>query len=128
MVTDHGLRGAPPGQGLAKDLEQAREILPLETAGPDERPAIPIKDQDAIEPLPINLDQIAHIHKPDLVWDGRLLRAFIGRRGRCLFPGAGMGLFIQGHQLPDRRVAIPIPQGVQSHLHAVVPQQGIVVQ
>ena len=39
-----------------------------------------------------------------------------------------MGLFVEGHQLPNRGVAIPVAQGVQGHLHAVVPQQGIVVQ
>jgi hypothetical protein len=35
MVTDHGMRGTPPAQRLAKDLEQAREMLPREAAGPD---------------------------------------------------------------------------------------------
>jgi hypothetical protein len=30
-----------------------------------------------------------------------------------------MGLFIGDYQLPDGRVAIPIPQGIQGHLHAV---------
>ena len=39
-----------------------------------------------------------------------------------------MGLFVEGHHLPDGGVAIPIPEGVQGHLHAVVPEQRIVVQ
>jgi hypothetical protein len=39
-----------------------------------------------------------------------------------------MRLFVEGDHLPDRGVAVPIPQGVQRHLHAVVPQQRIVVQ
>jgi hypothetical protein len=39
-----------------------------------------------------------------------------------------MGLFIQGHQLPDGGVAMTIPQGIQGHLHAVVPQEGMVIQ
>jgi hypothetical protein len=71
--------------------------------------------------MAIDRGQIAHIHKPDLVWDSRLLGAFTRRREPCLLLGAGMGLLIQGHPLPDRRVAIPIPQGVESPLHAVVP-------
>jgi hypothetical protein len=128
MVTDHGLRGAPPGQGLAKDLEPARELLPLEAAGPDNGPTVPIKDQDAIEPWPIDLDQRAHLPTPDLGRDRRLLGAFTRRREPCRLLGAGVGLFRQGHHLPHRRVALPLPQGVQRHLHAVVPQQGMVVQ
>ena len=39
-----------------------------------------------------------------------------------------MGLFVKGDHLPDGRVAIPIPQGIQRHLDAVMPQEGIVVQ
>ncbi len=39
-----------------------------------------------------------------------------------------MGLFIEGDQLPDGRVAMAIPQGIQGHLHAIVPQEGVVVQ
>jgi hypothetical protein len=128
MVTDHGLRGAPPGQGVANDLEQAREMLPLEAAGADDGPTVPLKDQDALEPLALDLDQIAHIDKPDLVRDSRLLGAFTRRREPCLWLGAGVGLLIQGHHLPDCRVAVPIPQGVQRHFHAVVPQQRMVVQ
>src|SRR5262245_63938795 len=98
MVTDYSPRGAPPSKGLAKDLEQAREILPLEAACPDDGTTIPIKDQDAIEPLPINLDQIAHIHTPDLM------------REPCLFLRAGMGLLVKRNHLPDRRMAIPVAQ------------------
>jgi hypothetical protein len=41
---------------------------------------------------------------------------------------ARMGLFVKGDQLPDRRVAVPIPQGVQRHLDAVMAQERIVVQ
>ena len=39
-----------------------------------------------------------------------------------------MRLFVQGDQLPHGRMAIAIAQGIQSHLDAVVAQQGIVVQ
>lgn len=113
---------------MANDVEPARERLPLEAAGSDDRPAVPLKEQQAIAPVPIDLDQIPPIHTPDLVRDSRPLRAFLGRRERCLVPGARMGLCIQGHHLPDRGVAVPIPQGVQRHLDAVGPQQGSVGQ
>ena len=59
MVTDHFLRGTPLGQRLTKDLEDAREILPLKAAGADDGPTIAIKDQHTVEPLSVNLDQIA---------------------------------------------------------------------
>jgi hypothetical protein len=51
------------------------------------------------------------------------------RIGEACYPlEARMGLFVKGDQLPDRRVAVPIPQGVQRHLDAVMSQEGIVVQ
>jgi hypothetical protein len=39
-----------------------------------------------------------------------------------------MRLFVEGRHLPHGRVAIPIAQGVQGHLHAVVAQEGIIIQ
>ena len=39
-----------------------------------------------------------------------------------------MCLFVEGDHLPDRRVAIPVAQGIQRHLDSVVPEQWIIVQ
>jgi hypothetical protein len=81
-----------------------------------------------VEPLAVDLDQIAQISKPDLMGDSSVSRTLVGvgeaRRPR----DRRMGLFIESHHLPDRRVAMAIPQGIQGHLHAVMPQEGIVVQ
>lgn len=39
-----------------------------------------------------------------------------------------MRLFLECYHLPDARVAVPIPEGIQGHLHAVVPEERIVVE
>jgi hypothetical protein len=57
-----------------------------------------------------------------------LPRTFCGIGGVGLPLGGGMRLCIECHYLPHGRMAIPIPQGIQGHLHPVVPQQRIVVQ
>jgi len=67
MVTNDFVRGAPPREGMAKNLEQSREILPLKASSPDDGPTIAIKDHHAIEPLSVNLDQIAQVDKPHLM-------------------------------------------------------------
>jgi hypothetical protein len=59
MSTDDGLRGAPLRERVPKDLEDPREILPLEAARSDDGPTVSIKNQHTIEPLPGNLDEIA---------------------------------------------------------------------
>jgi hypothetical protein len=48
MITDDFLRGAPLRQRLTKDVEETREILPLNASRSDDGPAIAIKDQHTI--------------------------------------------------------------------------------
>ena len=59
MITDDGLRSAPLRQRLPKDVEDTREILPLEATRSNDRATIPIKNQHTVEPLPGNLDERA---------------------------------------------------------------------
>jgi hypothetical protein len=57
-----------------------------------------------------------------------MLRTLVGIR-QAFLPRCGrMGLFVERDHLPDRGMAIPIPEGVQRHLHPVVAQEGIVIQ
>jgi hypothetical protein len=57
-----------------------------------------------------------------------LLRPFSrGRRAR-LSRGGERRLFVERDRLPDGRVAIPVAQGIQGHLHAVMASEGIVIQ
>src|SRR6516165_1734715 len=125
MVTDYGTGGAPPRQGVAKDVEHTREILPLEAAGPYYGATVAIKDQDTIEPLLRYLDQIPHIHKPHLMRGRGLGGAFARVRDSRLSLGAGMRVVIEGDHLPDGGVAIAIAQGIQGHLDTIVPQQRV---
>ena len=128
IVADDGVRRAPPRDRLAADLDDAGEVLTVEAAGTHEGPAVAVEQQDAIEPVPVDLDQVPHIDTPDLMGSGGGEGTFFSPRRvrwRC---GSGMGLFVEGDHLPDRRVAIAIPQGIERHLHAVVPQQRVVVQ
>jgi hypothetical protein len=108
------------GNGLPEDLDQLREILPIEAAGSHDRPAIAIEDEDAVEPAPIDLDQIPEVGKPDLMGSRGLLRPFIRVGPAGLSRGGEMRLFVERDHLPDGRVAIPVAQGIQGHLHAVM--------
>ena len=128
MITDHGLRGAPLRERVPKDLEDPREILPLEAARAHDGTTIPIKNQHTIEPLPGNLDQIAQVDKPDLMGSRRLLGAFRRVWDTGLPRRVRMGLLVEGHHLPDGGMARAIAQGIQSHLHPIVAEQRIVVQ
>ena len=112
MIADDGVRRAPPRDGLAKDVAQPREVLPVEAARPDDRPTVAVEDQAAVEPVPVDLDEIPQIGLPNLVRRG-------GQSGTCIGVGEtpgprghGMGFFIKGHHLPDGGVAIAIAQGV----------------
>jgi hypothetical protein len=128
MITDDGLGSAPLRQRVPKDLKDPRKILPLAAARTHDGPTIAIKDQNAIEPLALDLHQIPEIDKPDLMGCCRRLRAF-GRIGAAFLRlWVRMGLFIERHHLPDRGMAIAIAQGIQGHLHPIVAQEGIVVQ
>jgi hypothetical protein len=112
VVTDEGLWGAPLCHGLTEDVPQPGEVLPVEAARPDDRPALPIDDQDIVEPVPVDLDQIADVSKPDLMRGGGQEGTFIrvgDARGAL---GGGMGLFVERDQLPHGHMAIPIAQGV----------------
>ena len=75
MIADDGVRRAPLRNRLAEDLDHAGEVLAIEAAGPDDGPAVAVEHEDAVEPVPVDLDQIPHIGKPDLMGRG-------GRRGR----------------------------------------------
>jgi hypothetical protein len=128
MIADEALWGAPLSDGLAEDLAQPREGLPLEAAGPDNSPTVAIEDQYAIKPLAVDLDEIPQVGKPDLVGSRGLSGAFVGIGDTFRPPCGRMRLFVEGDHLPDRGVAVPIPQGIQRHLHAVMAQEGVVVQ
>ena len=128
MITDDGVRRAPLGNRLAADLHHAGEMLAIDAAGPHEGAAIAVTQEDAREPVPVELGQIPHIDEPELVGRCGLLRALVGVREASLSRGRRMGLFLERDHLPDRGVAIPIAQRVSGHLHAVVAQQGIGIQ
>ncbi len=78
--------------------------------------------------MSINLDQIPHIDTPDLMGSSGGEGTFFSARCMRWRCGSGMGLCVEGDHLPDGRVAIAIAQGIQRHLHAIVPQQRVVVQ
>jgi hypothetical protein len=67
MIADHFVRRAPLADGLAEDLAQPREVLPLEAPSADNRSAVAVKDEDTIEPLAADFDKVAQIGEPDLV-------------------------------------------------------------
>ena len=110
MITDDRLGGAPLLNGLAEDLDHPGEGLPVEAPGPDNGAAVAVEDEDAIEPLAIDLDQVAQVGKPDLMGSRGVPGAFVGVREACRPRERGMGLLIEGHQLPDGRVAMAISQ------------------
>jgi hypothetical protein len=120
MIADDGLRGAPLRQRLPKDVEDAREILPLQAARSNDRATIPIKNQHTVEPVPGNLDEIPEIDKPGLMRGRRRLRAFrrVGDPG--LPRRVRMRLLGERHHLPDGGMAIAIAQRIQGHFHALV--------
>lgn len=128
MVADHFLRGPPLAQGVPKDLEQPRQILAFKAARPNNRAAVAIEDQHAIEPLSLNLHEILHIDKPDLMRRRRLLGAFSrgGETGRGR--RRGMRLFVEGDQVPDGGMAIAIAQGVSGHFDAVMTYERMIIQ
>jgi len=78
MVTDHFLGSSPLDHRLVRDLDHLAEILPLDTSCSHDGPAVPVEDQNTVEPLVLDLDQIAHVDKPDLMGCGRLLGTFCG--------------------------------------------------
>ena len=123
MVTDDALRGTPLGDRLAEDLAQPREVLPVEAARPDDRPAIAVEDQDTIEPVAVVLDELSQIDKPDLVRRRGVLRTLVRIRQAFLARCRRIGLFVECDHLPDGCMAVPIPEGVQRHLHPVVPEE-----
>ena len=127
VATDEGLWGTPPCDGLTEDVPQPGEVLPVEAARPDDRPAIPIDEQETVAPVPVDLDQIADVSEPDLMRGGGQVGTFIrvGEARGAL--GGGMGLFVERDQLPHGRMAIPIAQGISSPLHAVVPQPRMII-
>ena len=85
MIADDRLRRSPLGNGLAEDLAHPGEVLPLEAPGPDNGSAVAVEDEDAIEPLAVDLDQIAQISKPDLMGSRGLSGPFV-RIGEACCP------------------------------------------
>lgn len=128
LIADDGLRRTPPRDRLAADLDDAGEILAIDTSRAHNRPTVPVEQEDTVKPMPRDLDQIPHIGVPDLMGSRGVLGTFIRIRWAMVWRRGGMGLFIEGHHLPDARVAIPIPERIQGHLRAIMPQQRIVVQ
>ena len=86
VVADYDVRGAPVGDGLAADLHHAGEVLAIETAGAHNRPTIPVEQEDAVKPMPLELDQIPDIDEPDLVGRRSLPGTFVGVRWAFLRP------------------------------------------
>lgn len=112
MITDDFLRSAPLDDRLGHDLDHAAEILPLTATRSDDGPTRAIKDPHTVEPLPVNLDQLAQVDKPDLLGRRRLLGAFCRGWKTGLPLRVGMGLLVQSDHLPDGRVAIAVAQRV----------------
>jgi hypothetical protein len=67
MIADDGLRRAPLGDCLAADLDDAGELLAVETADAHEGSAIAGKQEDAGKPVRPAPDQIPYIDESDLV-------------------------------------------------------------
>jgi hypothetical protein len=77
MVANDTLRGVPLGDCLAEDLAQPREVLPVEAARPDNGPTVAVEDQEALDPLVVDLDEVPQIGKPDLVGRRGMLRTLV---------------------------------------------------
>src|SRR5262245_14005585 len=60
VVADDGVRCAPLRDRLATDLDHAGEVLSIETARAHNGPTVPVEQQDAVEPVPANLDQVPY--------------------------------------------------------------------
>ena len=67
IITDDGLRRAPPCNRLAANLHDTGEVLAIETARAHNGPAVPVEQEDTVEPVLLELDQVAHIDEPDLM-------------------------------------------------------------
>ena len=78
IITDNGVRCAPLRDRLAADLDYAGEVLSIEAPGPDDGPTVTVEQQDTVESVPLDLDQIPHIDKPDLMRGRGMLGTFIG--------------------------------------------------
>jgi hypothetical protein len=109
MITDDSLGGSPLLNGLAEDLDHLGEGLPVEAPGPDNGSTVAVEDEEAIEPLAVDLDQIAQISEPDLMGSRGVPEAFVEVGEACLARYREMGLFIEGHHLPDGCVTVAIP-------------------
>ncbi len=112
MITDDALRGTPPGDRLAEDLAQPREVLAVEAPDPHKGTAVAVEDQDAVQPLAIDVNEVAQVGEPDLMRGSRLVRPFVRVRRARLARGRDMGLFVERDHLPDGGVAIAVAQRV----------------
>jgi hypothetical protein len=109
MIADNGLRRAALCDGRAADLDDAGETLAVKTAGAHEGSAIAVKQEDAVEPVPLDLDQRPYIDKPDLMRGSDAPGTFV--RSWWAFVPRGRGrTCIEGHHLPHGGVAIAIPR------------------
>src|SRR5262245_35762222 len=96
---------APLSDRLAEDLDQRREILPIKAAGPDDGPAVAVEDEHAVEPAPVDLDQIPDVGKPDLMGSGGLFGTFVWVERALHARGSGMRLFVKRDHRPDGHIA-----------------------
>jgi hypothetical protein len=128
MVADHRVRRAPLGHGLAAHWHHPGEVLAIEAPSAHEGPAVAVAQQDALEPVSVDVGQIPHIHEPHWVGRRGLPRTLVGMRQACWPRRQRMGLLVERDHLPDRGVAIAIAQRVEGQLHPVVPQEGMVLQ
>jgi hypothetical protein len=86
--------------------------LAVETSGSHEGSALAVEREDAVEPVPLDLDQIPYIDKPDLMRSGGVPGTFV-RIWWAFVPSGWMRTFVEGHHLPHGGVAIAIPKGVR---------------
>ena len=77
IITDDCLGRPPLGNGLAADLDDAGEVLPIETARAHKGPTVAVEQENAVEPMPLDLDQIPHIDAPDLMERRGVLGTFV---------------------------------------------------
>jgi hypothetical protein len=79
IVADHRVRGTPLRNGLAADLHHAGEVLAIKAPGSEDGLTVAIEQEDAVEPVPIDPDQIPHVDTSDMV-------------GSCSMPGTYVGI------------------------------------
>jgi hypothetical protein len=90
IVADDGVRYVALRNRLAADLHHPGEVLAIKAPGLHKGPALAIEQQNTIEPVSLDLNEVAHINEPDLIGrhGGRetivgIRRELRRRRGGC---------------------------------------------